>query len=148
MDGGYNEGAIQVAGKYIRGGINGIRFDPNGDPTDNYEVVIEEDGSVSFQTNGRIRFNTGTSKMQFSVDGGATWSDLGRGGFIASATAPDDPVDGETVWTDVVNNQVKLWYSGEWMVLHTLTVVLNFLLQEDDSSFYLLEDGTSKLAMG
>lgn len=45
-------------------------------------------------------------------------------------------------------NEMKIYYSGSWQVLHTLTAAaLSFFLQEDGSSFFLQEDGTSKLAL-
>jgi hypothetical protein len=148
QSGKYNSGAVNVANRYIRGGQNGIRFDPNGDSSDNYEVVMEEDGSMSFQFYGRFRYNSGTSKMQFSVDGGLNWADMGRSAIIKSATAPSDPTDGETMWVDTTTNTVKLWYEGDWVLLHTMSIVLSYLLLEDDASFLLLEDDVSKLAMG
>lgn len=71
-------------------------------------------------------------------------------GFILSmrgvlASAPSSPQQG-WMYINSGDNVLYIYYGSTWQALHTLSLLLNYLLLETGDSI-LLEDGVSKLAL-
>lgn len=47
---------------------------------------------------------------------------------------------------NTTDHTIKIYYSGSWQTLHTLTSGASYLLLED-GSFFLQEDGSSKILL-
>ena len=83
---GWDEGALDVQGRLIKGSEDtGLNFDVNSD--DLAEIVFDRYAAIYLLTNGGLRFDTVTSKMQYSNDGGFAWADIGSGGSGAPTDA-------------------------------------------------------------
>lgn len=70
--------------------------------------------------------------------------------YGAIPTGSGDPASASEgdLFINTTDNGYKVYYSGTWQTLHTLTAAaLSYFLQEDGSSRFLLEDGTSILAL-
>ena len=70
--------------------------------------------------------------------------------YGAVPTGSSDPASASEgdLFINTTDNGYKVYYSGSWQTLHTLTAAaLSYFLQEDGSSRFLLEDGTSLLAL-
>lgn len=48
---------------------------------------------------------------------------------------------------NTTTHEMKVYYFSSWQTLHTLAASFSYLLQEDGSSRFLQEDGTSLLAL-
>lgn len=69
------------------------------------------------------------------------------GAIPTGASDPASASDGD-LFINTTDAGYKVYYSGSWQTLHTLTTAaLSYFLQEDGTSFFLQEDGVSKLAL-
>ena len=74
------------------------------------------------------------------------YASKGKSNFRRVGSDPASGANGETI-LNTVTNQIKVWYDGGWEILHTLTVTLNYLLQEDGAKLFQ-EDGSGILLEG
>lgn len=69
------------------------------------------------------------------------------GAIPTGASDPASASEGD-LFINTTDNGYKVYYSGSWQTLHTLTAAaLSYFLQEDGTSRFLQEDGSSLLAL-
>lgn len=71
---------------------------------------------VYIGTSGVVSWNTSTSTLQFSNDGGSTSTDLGGGGggVTISDTAPSSPAIGD-LWYESDTGSMFVYYDNFWV---------------------------------
>lgn len=69
------------------------------------------------------------------------------GAIPTGASDPSSASDGD-LFINTTDNGYKVYYSGSWQTLHTLTAAaLSYFLQEDGASKIVLEDGSGFFAL-
>lgn len=97
-----------------------------GDTADDQDIVFYFRSSTD---SGAIQYDVGTNKMQYSNDGGATWSDMGSGAGNAAITDSSITLLNATAW--------RLFYSNA-----TATAIQELALGSDGT--YLKSNGADQ----